>query len=116
MKTQREKNEYQKKWYADHKDEINSKIRQKRPLIKDKINKCDELNNNTFSIGDTTLSQSVFSWMSSTEWQTLREHQRSNELQDEANKITWVGVMVAAMEASNNMKENMVKYPNSPLF
>ena len=43
------------------------------PYFKDKINKCDELNNNTFSIGDTTLSQSVFSWMSSTEWQTLRD-------------------------------------------
>lgn len=38
MKTKEQQNEYQKKWYANHKDEINFKRRQKRPTIKDKVN------------------------------------------------------------------------------
>lgn len=43
------------------------------PFIKEKINKCEELSEDVFYAGDSSTAQSIFSWMSSTEWETLRE-------------------------------------------
>ena len=43
------------------------------PFLKEKMDKCSEINSSAFSLGDNTTAQSVFSWMSSTEWETLRD-------------------------------------------
>jgi hypothetical protein len=42
------------------------------PFIKEKIDECEKIDQNVFSYGDGT-SQSIFSWMSSPEWETLRD-------------------------------------------
>lgn len=42
------------------------------PFIKEKLDKCDELSKNIFSYEDSA-NQSVFSWMASSEWETLRD-------------------------------------------
>ncbi|MEI7689332.1 MAG: hypothetical protein WCI91_04095 [Candidatus Nomurabacteria bacterium] len=43
------------------------------PFLKEQMDKCNNISNNNFSLGDNATAQSVFSWMSSTEWQTLRD-------------------------------------------
>ncbi len=42
-------------------------------FLKDKLDKCNEIGKNISSLGDNPTSQSVFSWMTSTEWLTLRD-------------------------------------------
>jgi hypothetical protein len=42
-------------------------------FLKDKLDKCDEIGNSILSINSNQSSQSVFSWMSSPEWLTLRD-------------------------------------------
>lgn len=42
------------------------------PFIKEKLDKCEEVSKNVFSFGDNA-SQSIFNWMSSSEWETLRD-------------------------------------------
>lgn len=42
-------------------------------FLSDKLAKCDQIEKNTFSFGENTSAQSIFSWMSSSEWQTLRD-------------------------------------------
>ncbi|HAE36823.1 TPA: hypothetical protein DCX66_03335 [Candidatus Nomurabacteria bacterium] len=42
-------------------------------FIKEKLAKCDDLGNSINSLGGNASSQSIFSWVASTEWQTLRD-------------------------------------------
>jgi len=42
-------------------------------FLKDKMNKCDDIGNGILSINTNLTSQSIFSWMASTEWETLRD-------------------------------------------
>jgi hypothetical protein len=42
------------------------------PFIKEKLDKCEEVSRDVFSSGNFT-SQNIFIWMSSSEWETLRE-------------------------------------------
>lgn len=43
------------------------------PFLKEQMDKCNNISKNIFSLGDDSIVQSVFSWMSSTEWETLRD-------------------------------------------
>lgn len=42
-------------------------------FLKEKVDKCDEITKNIFSYGDGSSNQSIFSWASSSEWETLRD-------------------------------------------
>lgn len=42
-------------------------------FIKEKIHKCESIDNDSFSFGENATAQSIFSWMSSSEWETLRD-------------------------------------------
>lgn len=42
-------------------------------FLKDKINSCDQIENTSSSFGENPSAQSIFSWMSSSEWETLKD-------------------------------------------
>ncbi len=42
-------------------------------FLKDKMDKCDEIGNGILALNNNLTSQSIFSWMSSPEWETLRD-------------------------------------------
>lgn len=42
-------------------------------FLKDKMNKCDQIGNGILSLNNNLNSQSIFSWMLSGEWETLRD-------------------------------------------
>lgn len=42
-------------------------------FLKDKVASCDSIGQNMFSLGNNPSAQSIFSWMSSPEWETLRD-------------------------------------------
>jgi len=42
-------------------------------FVKEKISKCDDESIDNFSFGQNATAQSIFSWMSSSEWETLRD-------------------------------------------
>ena len=42
-------------------------------FLKNKLSDCESINNSNFSLTDNPSAQSIFSWMSSPEWETLRD-------------------------------------------
>jgi hypothetical protein len=42
-------------------------------FLKDKLDKCDQIGNGILSLNNNLTSQSIFSWMLSPEWETLRD-------------------------------------------